>query len=177
MSSPSPRLIRAKVILLGAPAVGKSSLVRRFVHSIFDESYHSTLGVKVDRRSVELGDTTVVLLVWDMHGETEGLQVPKSYLRGASASIAVMDASRPETAGKAGELRARCLEASPQAIMHSAANKSDLQVDWDRVDEAANEAGLGRPHRSSAKDGSGVEELFNQIARDVLRVGGITPTE
>ena len=177
MSSAAPRLFRAKVGLIGAPGVGKSSLVRRFVHSIFDENYHSTLGVKVDRRSVEVGDATVAMLVWDMHGETEGLEVPKSYLRGLSAAIAVIDASRPDTAAKAGELRERCLEVSPNAMVHTAANKSDLSIDWAQVDTASESAGLGTPARSSAKDGTGVEELFSRLAQQIVDLAGATPTE
>ena len=53
---------RAKVVLLGAPGVGKTSLVRRYVHSVFSDQHKSTLGVKVDRKSISLGDLTVAML-------------------------------------------------------------------------------------------------------------------
>lgn len=106
---------RAKVVLLGAPEVGKTSLVARFVHSVFSEHQKSTLGVKVDRKTVELGEKTVSLLLWDMHGETEGLDVPANYYSGASAGLVVFDSSRPETLEVGHSLADRLMERSPDA--------------------------------------------------------------
>jgi len=167
MTADHPRLIRAKLVLLGAPAVGKTSLVRRFVHSVFSDGYQSTIGVKVDRKSVDLPHATVAMLLWDLHGETEGLQVPTSYMRGAASALAVFDASRPETAEKAAELSGRFLEASPAGTVYPVSNKSDLDVDWEQVETAAREAGLESPMRVSAKDGDGVEDLFVTVATNL----------
>ncbi len=166
----TPRLLRAKVVLLGAPSVGKTSLVRRFVHSVFREDYKSTIGVKVDRKSVELRDATVNLLLWDVHGETEGLAVPASYLRASSAALMVFDASRPETAEIAGDLCRRFLSASPEALVFPIANKSDLDIDWSAVDSASNAADMARPARLSAKNGDGVETLFTALAAQLAEV-------
>jgi len=163
----TPQLLRAKLVMLGSPGVGKTSLVRRFVHSLFSDEYHSTLGVKVDRKSVQFGDVTVTMLLWDMHGEMEGLDVPTSYLRGATAALAVFDASRPPTLEKAAELRTRLLETSPDAVVHVVANKSDLEVDWAAVSEISEELGLDGIARLSAKVGEGVEEKFAQIAKEI----------
>ena len=163
------RLLRAKVVLLGAPAVGKTSLVRRYVHSLFSDDYKSTIGVKVDRKSVELSDATVNLLLWDVHGETEGLEVPASFLRASSAALMVLDASRPETAQMAGDLARRFLEASPEAAVFPVANKSDLDVDWPGVEEAAAAAEIVSPTRLSAKNGDGVEAFFAGIATQLAR--------
>ena len=52
-------LVQKKVCMLGATAVGKTSLVRRFVESVFSEKYQATIGVKIDRKLVEVGDTTL----------------------------------------------------------------------------------------------------------------------
>lgn len=150
--------------MLGAPSVGKTSLVRRFVHSVFNDGYRSTLGVKVDRKTVNLPEASVAMLLWDIHGEAEGLAIPRNYLRSVSAAINVFDASRLDTAAVAGELSQRVLEASPAVQVFAAANKSDLAVDWDGADAAAAAAGLDVPRRLSAKEDSGVDELFNDIA-------------
>lgn len=168
MTDSAKRLLRAKVVLLGAPGVGKTSLIQRFVHSLFSETYQSTIGVKVDRKSVELSHATVAMLIWDLHGETEGLEIPSNYMRGASAGICVSDAGRPETANKAGELRKRFLELSPGGMVFPVVNKSDLDVDWTRIDSVAEHAGLANPARMSAKEDDGVDELFAQVANDLV---------
>lgn len=167
MTDPSKRLLRAKVVLLGAPGVGKTSLVQRFVHSIFSERYQSTIGVKVDRKSVELPHATVAMLLWDLHGETEGLDIPANYMRGASAGIVMLDSGRSDTAEKAGELGRRFLDLSPDGMVFPVASKSDLDVDWTEVDQAADRAGLEDVARLSAKEGHGVEEFFARVATEL----------
>ena len=144
-------------------------MVRRFVHSVFSEEYKSTIGVKVDRKTVELPDATVNLLLWDVHGETEGLEVPASYLRASSAALTVFDSARPETVEMAGELGRRFLEASPEAMVFPIANKSDLDVDWSAVDEAVAAASMAGAARLSAKNGDGVEALFDEVAARLAR--------
>ena len=159
---------RAKVVMLGAPAVGKTSLVRQYVHSVFSETHLSTLGVKVDRRTVEVGATSVSLLLWDMHGETEGLDVPRNYLTGATSGLLVFDQGRPETFDTAHSLGARLLEASPNASVYIVANKADLAVDQS---ELVGALGTKPFVPTSAKTGAGVEELFDMVAKGVVERG------
>lgn len=158
-------IARAKVVMLGAPAVGKTSLVRRYVHSVFSETHLSTLGVKVDRKTVEVGDMSVSLLLWDMHGETEGLDVPRNYLTGASAGLLVFDQTRPDTFDTSHSLGARLLEASPDAKIYIVANKSDLPPGEGEASGLLDQQPLVQ---TSAKTGAGVEELFVNVANGVL---------
>lgn len=160
-------LYRAKVVMLGAPGVGKTSLVRRFVHSVFSEEHHSTLGVKVDRKTVSVPGGVVTMLLWDIHGETDGLNVPDSYLRGTTAAIVTFDASRPETITTAASLSERIAAGSPNAVRLGVANKADLEIDWDALDGAVSTLGVTSLLRTSAKTGAGVESLFGQIASEV----------
>jgi len=64
-------MIKKKVCMLGAFAVGKTSLVQRFVNSIFSVKYQTTIGVKIDQKMISLGETEVNLLLWDIHGEDD----------------------------------------------------------------------------------------------------------
>ena len=155
--------------MVGAPGVGKSSLVRRFVHSIFSEDYHSTLGVKVDRKTVTLGDSVVTMLLWDMHGEAEGLVVPDNYLRGAGAALAVFDSTRPETIDAAATMLERVRAISPDSYGIAVANKADLDPDWSVIDESADRVGASEVHRTSAKSGAGVDEVFTAVASEIRR--------
>ena len=59
-------MIQKKICMLGAYSVGKTSMVRRYVESIFDEKYLITLGVKIDKIRVALDDREVQLILWDI---------------------------------------------------------------------------------------------------------------
>ena len=77
-------MIQKKVCMLGAFAVGKTSLVRRFVHSMFADKYLTTVGVKIDKKQLTHSGKEVLLLLWDLYGEDEFQRVQTTYLRGSS---------------------------------------------------------------------------------------------
>ena len=87
-----------KVLITGSFAVGKTSLFHRFVYNTFSEQYLTTIGVKVDKRVVEVNDEPLSLILWDIAGEVSQKKVPKTYFLGASAVIYVFDLSRKQTA-------------------------------------------------------------------------------
>ncbi len=75
-------MIQKKICMLGGYAVGKTSLVQRFVKGIFSEKYLTTVGVKIDKKVVQVGGREVSLILWDLHGEDDFQQVQMSYMRG-----------------------------------------------------------------------------------------------
>ena len=82
-------MIQKKVCMIGSFAVGKTSLVAQFVHSIYREQYLTTVGVKIDKKLVRVGDADVSLILWDLHGEDEFQKIRTAYLRGSSGFIFV----------------------------------------------------------------------------------------
>lgn len=96
-------MIQKKIVMLGSFAVGKTSLVARYVRSIFSEKYLTTIGVKVDKKEVALGDglPTVLLLLWDIYGDDEFQAIRPSLLRGASGYFLVADGTRPSSLERA----------------------------------------------------------------------------
>ena len=104
MSEPVP-VIQKKICMLGAYAVGKTSLVARFVRSIFSEKYHSTVGVKIDKKTVTIGEQETTLILWDLAGEADFYHVRMSYLRGSAGYLLVADGLRRTSLEKAIELQ------------------------------------------------------------------------
>jgi len=163
-------VVQRKVCMLGATAVGKTSLVRRFVESIFSEKYQATIGVKIDRKLVTMGDTTVSLLLWDLQGEDEFQRVRLSYLRGASGLIYVADGTRPETLATTKSIRALAEETVGNVPSLLLLNKSDLGESW-AVDDHFLEANAptGIPVlRTSARTGDVVDDAFHHLVRRML---------
>ncbi|MEM7348835.1 MAG: Rab family GTPase, partial [Chloroflexota bacterium] len=161
-----------KVCLLGDFAVGKTSLVRRFVYNLFDDKYISTIGVKVSRKAVmaSADDVTanLTLMLWDLAGGTEFTKVQTNYFRSAAGAILVCDITRPDTFDTLIEYRHRLFEVSPNAKIIIAANKSDLVNDpaipYPRLEELS--TSLQAPYLvTSAKSGQNTEQLFLQLGQ------------
>lgn len=165
-------MIQKKVCLLGAFAVGKTSLVRRFVSSMFSERYHTTVGVKIDRKTVTLGAQDVSLILWDIHGEDAFQAVSMTYLRGAAGCVLVVDGTRRETLDTAVALQERVEREVGEVPFVVVLNKADLRDEWE-LDESAADGLTARGWTvltASAKSGLGVEEMFRALA--VRLVGG-----
>jgi small GTP-binding protein len=162
-------MIQKKICMVGVYGTGKTSLVQRFVTSIFSVKYHSTIGVKIDRRMVTVGDTDVSLLLWDLAGRDAEHDISASYLRGSHGILFVADGTRRETFAQLDDLRALVRTAAGEIPSVTALNKSDLTTEW-ALTPADEQSLMVRGHsviRTSAKSGAGVEDLFGQLARAV----------
>lgn len=163
-------MLQRKICMLGAFSVGKTSLVRRYVSGLFSDAYLTTVGVKVDKRSVDLGGRTLDLILWDIAGEDEVSTIRMSYLRGSAGYLLVADGTRPLTLGVAKSLQQRVeAELGPLPFI-LLVNKRDLVDDW-RVapEELAGLVDVGWTIRTtSARTGEGVEEAFRELAERMM---------
>jgi len=155
-----------KVCMLGDFSVGKTSLVSRFVHQAFSERYLTTVGVKIDTKSVQLPEGPVKLVIWDLAGSSPDNGAAHSYLVGTRGMVLVADGTRPETLVSALRIHQRAeamIGAQPTVLL---VNKADLIADW-RVDPldlaSAREWALG-VWESSALSGAHVDEAFVALA-------------
>jgi small GTP-binding protein len=164
-------MIQKKVCLLGTSGVGKTSLVAQFVHSIFSDKYLTTVGVKIDKKSVTVDGAEVALVIWDLAGDDDFQRLQASYLRGTSGYLLVADGTRGVTLNQVLELQKRVAETLGSAPFVLALNKADLAPHW-QVDEARI-AGLAAQNftvmKTSAKEGTGVEEAFAHLARRMVQ--------
>ena len=163
-------MIQKKICMLGAFAVGKTSLVARFVKSIFSEKYLTTVGVKIDKKSLRVGDQEMTLILWDLAGEDEFLQLRTSYLRGSAGYFLVADGTRRATLDKAIELQQRAENEIGKVPFILLINKSDLKSEWDIQDSeiAALTAEGWVTFETSAKTGVNVEEIFQLIGEKMI---------
>jgi hypothetical protein len=163
-------MIQKKICMLGSSSVGKTSLVRRFVFTIFDDRYHTTIGVKIDKKPVKIGPEDVTMVMWDIHGEDVYQKMRMNYLRGMSGYLLVADGTRRQTLDDALALNERVVQEFGKLPSLLLLNKFDLTDQWE-IDPAQTTklggAGWNVLH-TSAKTGERVEEAFFQLAQMTL---------
>jgi small GTP-binding protein len=164
-----PRNFILKVCLLGDGAVGKTSLVHRYVYDAFDDKYIMSFGTKVSKKTVELAEAKVDLMIWDILGQKTHESLHGAYYRGAVGALAVCDLTRRQTMesldtwlsgfrGVAGEV--------PVVIL---ANKNDLPRSYslEEVRVLASTVGCD-VLETSAKTGENVEAAFSSLTAKML---------
>ncbi len=163
-------MIKKKICTLGAFAVGKTSMVRRFVESIFSEKYYSTLAVKIDKKKLKVDDKEINLLLWDLYGEDEFMKIRSSYLRGTSGYILVADVTRRTTLATTLKLQKMTEETVGKVPFILALNKVDIELDWDIDNQEIEELSKKGWNiiRTSAKTGENVENVFITLTRMML---------
>lgn len=166
----SADLIQKRICMLGAYAVGKTSLVRQFVRSMFDEKYHATIGVKIDKKIVAVRGNMVQLMLWDIAGAEDHFTIPSSYIRGTAGCLMVIDGTRLQTVDRAFDLIEQLNQDIGSIPLVIVLNKCDLTDQWQLDDaQTARLAPLGCPIiRSSAKTGEGVEAAFTALAERII---------
>lgn len=162
-------MIQKKICLLGAFSVGKTSLIKRYVNSMFDDKYLTTVGVKVDKKEMTVNDQDVKLMIWDLAGEDDYSSLQKSYLRGASGFILVIDGTRPGSLDTAMQIAKTAKDALGDVPFVTALNKADLEEQWRLTESSLVELSENyNPLRTSAKTGQNVELLFQNLASQML---------
>lgn len=159
-------MIQKKVCMVGMFGTGKTSLVKRFVHSKFSEHYQTTIGVKVDRKEVALGDESMMLLLWDLAGRDKLQDVKTSYLKGSSGIFLVADGTRRETTEELPSLAQLAQDTVGDVPFVVALNKRDLLDDWKVTPSDQKDLTARGWHvvATSAKSGDGVESAFEWLA-------------
>ena len=160
-------MISKKIILTGSFGVGKTSLFNRFIYQQFSDKYLTTIGVKVNNKTIKIDDESISMMVWDIAGEVSQDKVPASYFLGASGIIYVMDLSRPLTFLNIESDILFLRDLLPNGTIIIVANKKDL-VSEEQLETIRQE--LARPfdYSTSAKTGENVEELFIEMGKRLL---------
>jgi len=156
-----------KIILTGSFGVGKTSIFNQFMFQKFSDKYLTTIGVKVNKKVVNINNEDVSLLVWDIAGEVTQDKVPTSYFLGASGIIYVIDLSRPTTFEKLESDITYLKKLLPGAIVKLVGNKKDL-LSEEELEETIKVISKPLDSVTSAKTGENIEELFISLAESYL---------
>ncbi len=161
-------MISKKVILTGSFGVGKTSLFNQFIHQKFSDKYLTTIGVKVNKKTVEVAGESVSLLIWDIAGEVTQDKVPTSYFLGASGILYVVDLSRPLTFKNIVADIEYLKELLPGAEIKVVGNKKDL-LSSTEIDQVVQSIEVPVDSTTSAKTGENVEGLFLSLTKEMIQ--------
>ncbi|MFX1282823.1 MAG: Rab family GTPase [Promethearchaeota archaeon] len=160
-----------KLLLVGEPEVGKTSLIKRYVDDFFKEGYQITLGVDFLSKTVNINERELTFQIWDVAGQSGFTNFRHLYLKKAHGVFLVFDLTRPNpTYEKLDRWRADINEQSPNAKVMVLGNKEDIA---EGKLPASKEEILERFHAqeffsTSAKTGSRVQEAFVQMGQLIL---------
>jgi len=160
-------MISKKIILTGSFGVGKTSLFNKFIYNKFDDKYLTTIGVKVNKKSIEIDDQEVSLLLWDIAGEVSQDKIPNSYFLGSSGIVYVFDLTRPSTYKNIMTDIEYLKGMSSDAVIKIVGNKLDL-VDDEKLEEVKETLTMPWDIITSAKNGDNVETLFHSLGKAFL---------
>ena len=167
--------VKKKIVLLGDPAVGKTSLIRRFVLSTFDEKYVSTIGARVSKKEIQVPtmvyNVKMDMMIWDLIGSKESTRLHEMYYRGADGAIVVADVTRLSTIENFDMWVSSFRAAMGDKTVLMVYNKTDLEGYW-TMDEHGMEAMAAKNntiyYKTSAKTGVNVEIAFYRLAELML---------
>jgi hypothetical protein len=164
-------MTKKKICMLGSYGVGKTSLVARFVHSMFADKYQTTVGVRIDKKVLEIDGHDLTLMLWDMAGEDDGAPVKLNQLKDASGYLLVADGTRGKTLDVARSIQQRVeseIGARPFLLL---INKADVRETWEIPERAwADFADSGWTIvETSAKSGLHVEAAFTTLSSRMLK--------
>lgn len=177
MSEEPKRYAHVKLVLLGDSAVGKSSIVQRFVKNTFDEFRESTIGAAFITKTIQLDpQTSIKFEIWDTAGQERYKSLAPMYYRNANAAILMFDLTDSQSFDRMikweNELN---LQAPENLIIKIVGNKLDLKnkpssnlIEDAKIMDFINKNDNNLSYiETSAKTGENVDKLFESIAQDL----------
>ena len=173
----STKQFQKKICLLGDGAVGKTSLIRKYVLDVFDDKYISTVGTKLSRKEMVFQQpeqdlqVAMTLMIWDIVGQKEYQKLHLMYFQGANGALVVCDITRKETLDNSIGWAESIQGTVGNIPLLFLANKSDLkdqaQFGEDELKAVAEKFNAGYL-LTSAKTGLNVEEAFLGLSQSMV---------
>lgn len=159
-----------KIVFLGEGAVGKTSLVGRFVYDSFEGDYLATIGTDIHLKMVQVDDVLVKLVIWDIAGQDNFAQLRKAYYMNASGAFYIFDTSRAETIERVDEWTQALYTVTGDIPLIMCENKTDLesaipQKTKDKISKKLNVKMI----KTSAKENTNVEKAFREMTEEILK--------
>ncbi len=163
-----------KIIIIGEPAVGKTSLVKKFISGQFSKDYRSSIGTNIFAKKIKLeSDIDTSLQLWDIAGQERWTNMRHLYYAGAKGVIIVGDLTRRSTFDQierfwVPDVNKYC-NLAPILLL---ANKCDLesQISNSEITSVGERINALSIFNTSAKTGENVESAFKIISKKAIKI-------
>ena len=168
MSAPATSTHKYKLVFLGEQAVGKTSIITRFMYDTFDTNYQATIGIDFLSKTMYLDDRTVRLQLWDTAGQERFRSLIPSYIRDSSVAVVVYDITNKTSFANCDkwieDVRA---ERGGEVVIMLVGNKTDLgdkrQVTTEEGETKAKKLNV-LFIETSAKSNHNIKQMFRRLA-------------
>lgn len=163
-----------KLVLGGDGAVGKTSLVHRFVENSFQTDYKATIGTSIMKKECDFEglESSVRFVIWDLAGQTQFRRIRRSYLANAEAGILVYDVTRQKTYDNISNWYEEIKDVTPNISLILVGNKIDLKdkrvIGHEEGEELAKKLGISYIE-TSAKTGENIDDAFRMLALEIIK--------
>ncbi|KAI4905619.1 hypothetical protein NFI96_022336 [Prochilodus magdalenae] len=167
-----------KILVIGDLGVGKSSIIKRYVHHNFSPNYRATIGVDFALKVLNLEQETIRLQLWDIAGQERFGNMTRVYYREAMGAFIVFDVTRPSTFEAVTkwkeDLDAKLsLSSGKQVAAVLLANKCDqgrdvLTNNAIKMEQFCQENGFLGWFETSAKENINIDEAANCLVKHIL---------
>nr|MDO8118452.1 Rab family GTPase [Candidatus Sigynarchaeota archaeon] len=164
---------KCKLVVIGDPDVGKTSLVIQFTEKAFRKTYLPTIGVNITEKTITDGKNLITFVIWDIAGQSKFTKMRKHFYTGASAVLLVFDLTKRNSLDGAKDwyedIKRSLLAEPPNCILLG--NKNDMVEERAIPNEEARAlaTALNVPYyETSAKTGQNVQDVFECIAKAIL---------
>jgi len=167
---PANSRILKKICVLGDFAVGKTSMIRRYVLDEFDDRYITTLGTKITKKNMNLEGRDLTFQIWDIVGNIKFTKIQGQYYQGSDGAFIIFDVTRRDTFDNVSKWADMFLEVAKGARLIFIANKVDLDstFDFEAMMEDVAKRYNAATFRTSAKTGAQVEDAFKTLGERIL---------
>ena len=168
--------IKVKVVILGDTCVGKSCFLMRFVNNAVTQNHISTIGVDVRNKTLVTKKGKVNLQIWDTAGQEKFRSLSPSYLRNTDSVILLYDITNQETFDHVTNWMATINQYTTKNLSTIlVGNKIDMENER-KVEKEDGEI-MAKQYNimfgeASAKEGKGVDEIFERLANDIMEKNG-----
>ena len=164
-----------KIILIGSSSVGKSSILQRYIQKVFNESYSCTIGVDFFMKSLDIGDKSIKMQLWDTAGTEKFRSITTGYYRGANAAFIVFDLTSKqsfECLNEWIENYYKYSDPNSEKNVVLIGNKCDLvdrrEITQEEIDKFIKDNNI-MYYETSAKTGQNIDECFYFIAEKLVK--------
>ena len=160
-----------KIIVLGNIAVGKTSVIRRYITNTFSDEHKTTIGCEYKKKTIEIdGETNANLQIWDTAGEEKFMSVTKQYYNDSNGAMIIYDLTKRDTFQKVSQWIKDVKEIAPKdVVIMVVGNKSDLSNEKVELGDELQPIKDNYLYQDvSAKAGTNVSLAFENLALKII---------